>query len=173
MTTYRPRPREIEPTVRLERKNFSLYRALVIHFRGHEFPALNLRTTSTTRFENGAKVVGKQRISLIRCHHRHPTFGRCCNPFCVHSPVPFAALQPPTIDTSGVTAADMRDDILGYTFRHPEPDIPALFTEWEEVGLPPAVIREVLSDPDFRLDTDKPWRDAIKAWLGIQTPVRP
>jgi hypothetical protein len=164
-TAYRPKPRPIEPSVWMDRRTMPLYRALVIHFRGHEFPTLNLHRASTPKHADGAPVLGKDRIKLIRCPHRHPDYGQCCNPFCVHSPVPFSALQEPTIPPP--TADEVRDDILAYTLRREVPDMNHLFTSWEEVGVPNAVIREVISDPDFRLDTDRPWREAIKAWLGI------
>jgi hypothetical protein len=151
----------------MDRRVFSLYRALVIHFRGHEFPSVNLHIATTPKHANGTPLLGRGRVPLIRCRYRHPDHGQCCNPFCVHSPVPFEALQEPAIPLP--TAVEGRDDLLDYTFRHPEPDIPKFFSEWEESGVPTAIIREVLSDEDFRLDTDRPWREAIKAWLGIPT----
>ena len=113
---YTPRPKQIEPVVYFHGKSRSLYRVLVFLGRRREFPQLDLLNASTPRHVDGTKIMGAQRTPLIRCTARHMDYGRCLNPFCVHSPVPFSALQEPTIPVP--TAEEVRSEILAYTDRH-------------------------------------------------------
>jgi len=44
-----------------------------------------------------------------------------------------------------------------------------LISEWEESLVPNHVTMEVLRNYDFQLDLSKPWREAVRAFLGTTT----